>query len=151
MPSTRQIEANRRNARKSTGPKTEKGKNIAKFNALQHGLTAEEIVIPGEDKQAFRDFRAHLVMELNPKGVLEAQLVERVAVAFWRLRRTTKIEAGTLARRFYITERQFAWARIRDCEKSSVANESDEMTITVVADPKKYEIAKARFEELGSS
>ena len=53
MSSRKQRDANRRNALKSTGPKTAKGKAQAKMNALKHGLTAEEIVIPGEDGKKF--------------------------------------------------------------------------------------------------
>ena len=97
MTSKKQVQANRRNARKSTGPKTKKGKAVARLNALQHGLTAKQVVIPGEDEQDFRELCERLVIELNPKGVLESQLVGRIAVTFWRLPRAHRIEAGIFA------------------------------------------------------
>ena len=49
MASQKQIEANRRNAQRSTGPASELGKAVAKFNALKHGMTADTAVLPYED------------------------------------------------------------------------------------------------------
>jgi hypothetical protein len=57
MATQKQIEANRRNAQKSTGPKTEAGKATAKFNALKHGMTAEVAVLPHEDKHSYEELR----------------------------------------------------------------------------------------------
>ena len=47
-------EISRRNARKSTGPKTPEGKNRSKFNAMKHGMDAKTPVLPGEDAEAYR-------------------------------------------------------------------------------------------------
>jgi hypothetical protein len=52
MTSEKQAEANRRNALKSTGPKTPEGKNAVRLNALKHGLLSQEILLPGEDEEA---------------------------------------------------------------------------------------------------
>jgi hypothetical protein len=52
MTSQRKIEANRRNAQKSTGPKTQEGKDKVKLNALTHGLTAQTVSLPHGDIQA---------------------------------------------------------------------------------------------------
>ena len=57
MISQRKIDANRRNARKSTGPRTEEGKNQVKLNALKHGLTARTVVLPHEDEEAYQQRR----------------------------------------------------------------------------------------------
>ena len=65
MTSPKQIEANRRNAKKSSGPRTAGGKSIAKLNASKHGLLAEQVVIPGED---FEEFEA-LRQNTSPKGL----------------------------------------------------------------------------------
>lgn len=93
MISDKQLEANRRNALKSTGPKTEEGKSISSKNALTHGLRAQQIVIEGESQEEFDDFCELLIDHLSPDGPLEMLLVDRIAASFWRLRRTGHIEA----------------------------------------------------------
>lgn len=94
------IEANRRNAQKSTGPKTDKGKAIAKRNALKHGLLAREVVVTeGNAKESPKEFRAlleALLQDLAPAGPLEEMLVERIAVCYWRLRRVLIAEGGEI-------------------------------------------------------
>jgi hypothetical protein len=66
MASTKQIEANRSNALNGTGPRTAKGKARSSRNALTYGLTAQEIVIPGEDVAAYRSFEQQLIDDLQP-------------------------------------------------------------------------------------
>ncbi len=94
----RKIEANRRNALKSTGPRTENGKKKSRYNALKHGILAKEVVLPpgraGEDRQAFQDLLAGLRDDLKPEGTLEEMLVEKAASAFWRLGRALRCEGG---------------------------------------------------------
>jgi len=97
MASTEQIKANRLNALKSTGPRTIEGKARSSRNALTHGLTAQEIVIPGEDLAAYQSFEQQLVDDLHPNGSCELDLVERLAATFWRLRRIPRFEAALLA------------------------------------------------------
>jgi hypothetical protein len=53
MTTAYKMESNRRNAQRSTGPKTATGKELARFNALKHGHTARSPVLPGEDPEAF--------------------------------------------------------------------------------------------------
>ncbi len=96
MISAGQIEANKRNALKSRGPKTAKGKSVSRFNAMRHGLTAEEILLPGEDADSFQDLQQRLLTELDPLGTLERELVNRLTALLWRLRRTNRIETGVL-------------------------------------------------------
>ena len=90
------IEANRRNAERSTGPRTEEGKAAVSLNRLAHGLTGRVPLVPGEDLAAFDQLRAGLVQQLNPVGVLEEALVDRVASCTWRLWRAQRIESGLL-------------------------------------------------------
>ena len=96
----RQINANRRNARKSTGPKTAEGKRRSSRNALKHGLLAREVVIregDGAETQAdFDALLADLCDELRPKGIIEETLVERIATCYWRLRRAQRYEVGAI-------------------------------------------------------
>ena len=101
MTSDKKVEANRRNALKSTGPKTPEGKTAVRLNALRHGLLSQEILLPGEDEQALRELSEHLRDELQPVGELENLLVDRIIASYWRLRRLGRVEAGIFAWNLY--------------------------------------------------
>ena len=92
MTSDKQIEANRQNARKSTGPRTPEGKDRASNNAVKHGLLSQDVLIPGEDGAALRELSERLQEELEPVGELEDMLVDRIVAAYWRLRRVGRVE-----------------------------------------------------------
>jgi hypothetical protein len=97
MASIKQIKANRSNALNGTGPRTVEGKARSSRNALTHGLTAQEIVIPGEDVAAYRSFEQQLIDDLQPNGSCELDLIERLASTYWRLRRIPRFEAALMA------------------------------------------------------
>jgi len=92
MVSIAKFEANRRNALKSTGPKTAKGKRVVARNAVKHGLLSREVLLPDENRSTFRSFAVSLCEELQPEGALEIMLVDRIIAAAWRLRRIQIIE-----------------------------------------------------------
>jgi len=92
--SYRQIEANRRNALKSTGPKTEAGKEQSRRNALRHGLTAETVIGLLEDTDDYRQFEAAVIADYDAQSAIERELVLRLASVLWRLRRATRMETG---------------------------------------------------------
>jgi len=96
MTSLCQIEANRHNAFKSTGPKTEDGKQRSRRNALKHGFTAETVIEPLESPEEYRAFEDAIVTEYLPQTPVEQELVHRLASFFWRLRRASAIETGLL-------------------------------------------------------
>src|SRR5579862_6767569 len=96
MTSLRQIEANRRNALRSTGPKTEEGKQRARRNAVRHGLTAETVVAELEDAEDYRAFEAAITADYDARTAVERELVLRLASLLWRLRRATAIETDLL-------------------------------------------------------
>jgi hypothetical protein len=96
MISDARIEANRRNALKSTGPKTERGKERSRLNALRHGMTAKQLVVSLEDFGDFARFSAELRAALAPGDALEEQLVESIVMTTWRLRRAWRTEAATI-------------------------------------------------------
>jgi hypothetical protein len=96
MATQNQIEANRRNAQKSTGPKTEQGKSKSKFNALKHGMTAEVAVLPHEDKCSYEDLRQSVIESYQPATGAELMLVELVAVNYWRLLRALRVETAAM-------------------------------------------------------
>jgi hypothetical protein len=93
---TKRAEANRRNARKSTGPKTPEGKDRSKFNALKHGLNAKTLVLPGEDAGAFQDRLDAWAADLKPCNDVEHILVERSATLSWQLERADRADAARL-------------------------------------------------------
>jgi hypothetical protein len=94
--SFRQIEANRRNALRSTGPTTEDGKRRSRQNAIRHGLSAETVVEIVEDVDDYRGFEAAIIADYDARTAVERELVLRLASLFWRLRRATMIETELL-------------------------------------------------------
>ncbi len=94
MTSFRQFEANRRNARKSTGPATEEGKQRSRCNAVRHGLTAETVIGALEDAEDYKAFEAAIIADYDAQSAVERELVLRLASALWRLRRATAMETG---------------------------------------------------------
>jgi hypothetical protein len=94
MTTFRQIVANRRNALKSTGPKTQAGKEQSRRNAVRHGLTAETVIGILEDAQDYREFEAAVIADYDAQSAVERELVLRLASVLWRLRRATTMETG---------------------------------------------------------
>ena len=96
MTSLRQIESNRRNAEKSTGPKTQNGKTRSSQNAVRHGLTAETVIGPLEDPADYRAFEEAVTTAYDAETAVERELVLRLASLLWRLRRAASVETGLL-------------------------------------------------------
>jgi hypothetical protein len=91
-----QILANRRNSRKSTGPRTTRGRAAVSQNALKHGLSARHAVITSESRSDFRLHRDRFLAELAPLGPTESMLAERLVSLSWRLRRAVRIQNQTI-------------------------------------------------------
>ena len=94
MSSFKQIEANRRNALKSTGPTTPEGKRRSRCNALRHGLTAETVIAALENSGDYEGFEAAVISDYDVESAVERELVLRLASVLWRLRRASSIETG---------------------------------------------------------
>src|SRR5256886_260350 len=97
MTSFRQIQANRRNARKSTGPTTEAGKQRSRCNAVRHGLTAETVIGELEDAEDYKAFEAATIADYDAQSTVERELVLRLASLLWRIRRATTMATGLFA------------------------------------------------------
>src|SRR5438067_11588410 len=122
MTTYKQIESNRRNARRSTGPITEEGKLRSRRNAVRHGLTAETVIGALEDAEDYQAFEAAIIADHDAQSTVERELVLRLASLLWRLRRATTIETGLFeiqadhlrefrqARQFLPTSREIAYA-----------------------------------------
>ena len=92
MATAAQLTANRLNAQKSTGPRSEAGKAVSRFNALQRGIDAASAVIPGEDAAARESLAHDYYQRFQPATPEEAFLVETMIDAHWNRRRYTAIE-----------------------------------------------------------
>jgi hypothetical protein len=97
MTTAAKIEANRRNAKKSTGPRTVAGKNRSRFNALKHGMSAKTDVLPAEDPRAFQQRIDLWNEDLQPRNNVERALIERAARFSWNLDRADRAQTARLA------------------------------------------------------
>jgi hypothetical protein len=88
--SSKRAEANRRNAQKSTGPKTADGKNRARFNAVKHGMRAATLILPGEDAGAYQARLDAWTRDLTPADDVERFLVSRAVQLSWQLERADR-------------------------------------------------------------
>ncbi len=80
------LAANRRNGQKSKGPKTEEGKSRSRWNALKHGVLSQRLVVLNDnDGQTYTLLLENLRRDLNPGNALEEILIEKIAMAYWRL------------------------------------------------------------------
>src|SRR5215469_4619909 len=95
MTTPAQIDANRKNASRSTGPKTPSGKDRSSRNAVRHGLRSELAVLPFEQAEAWERHRDGIIRSLTPVGTLEEALAFRVALCLWRLQRVAVYESST--------------------------------------------------------
>jgi hypothetical protein len=91
------MEANRRNAQQSTGPRTEIGKKTSSLNALRHGLTSRVVVLPCEDLAAYKTFSDEYLASLAPETFPERQYAQTIIDTQWRLNRVRSLEEGMLA------------------------------------------------------
>src|SRR5262249_5336772 len=94
MATIRQINANRRNALKSTGPRTPQGKAAVRMNSLRHGLRARTVVLPGESLEEFHRLCDDLEREWQPLSRTAQFYLEQMAVAQWKLTRMEIAEVG---------------------------------------------------------
>ncbi len=112
-------DSNRKNAQKSTGPKTKIGKLTISKNSLRHGIFAKEVVITGgdgaENQEEFDNLLKGLIKDYQPEGMQEMLLVEKIAVDNWRLKRVIRFENGVLRR------------QLDNYERSALENYYDEL------------------------
>ncbi len=92
MTTQAQIEANRKNAQKSTGPKSRQGKEAVSQNAVKHGLCANKHVIRSESQEEFDEFRQNMIADLEPVGAMEKMLADRIVSLSWRLKRAEQFQ-----------------------------------------------------------
>jgi hypothetical protein len=131
--SERRAAANRRNAQKSTGPRTPEGKARVALNALKHGVTARTPFIPSDDPDEFADLTRELLEDLDPRTALERELADRIVGICWRRRRLWRAEEEIIARAFgYVGEDGVRGMPAPNEEE--IANEEDEKASNSHAD-----------------
>ena len=149
MTSEKKAEANRRNALKSTGPKTPEGKAAVRMNALKHGLLSRETLLAGEDEEALRELGERLRDELQPVGELENFLVDRIVACLWRLRRLGRVEAGIFAWELYGELAERAHQEARAHARTSFDRLQENMNSrTMILDERKHKQALSKAQEM---
>ena len=96
MTSAKQVSANKENAKKSTGPKSEDGKLQTAGNAVKHGILSQRLILPGEDQRDFIHLQDDLRLSLRPVGALELILVEKIAAVIWKQKRLTAANSASI-------------------------------------------------------
>lgn len=89
--SEKQLLANRENA-KLGGVKTDEGKERVKYNAIKYGIFSKDVVLKTENYQDFQSFKDEVINDLQPNGIMECLLVDRIISSSWRLKRVIFIE-----------------------------------------------------------
>ncbi len=95
MATEKQINANRQNAQKSTGPKTDEGKAAVSQNAVKHGLFTDSIIF-GENEADYEAFHDEMLAELDPVGAVEYAMAKRIISLWWRLKRAERMQNETI-------------------------------------------------------
>jgi hypothetical protein len=121
MTSARRIRANRRNARKSTGPRSATGKSHSKMNALKHGLDAQTLILPGEDEAAFRARLDAWKAGVKPRNPLEESLIEQAARLSWQVERADRVQAAILTERIQLVQSEDGRRQREEAEAAEAA------------------------------
>ena len=123
MATKRQIAANHRNARRSTGPKSAAGKAASSANALRHGLSAARaVVLPDEDGEAYERLRQDVLADLDPAGALQEALAQRIVVLLWRLDRAARLEAELFIHgRLAVQRKEVSASAVRESAAAGLA------------------------------
>ena len=124
--SARKLRANRRNARKSTGPRSAEGKMRSSRNACRHGIFSARVVLDGESMELFTLLREGFIRRLRPQDILELSLVEQIVTAHWRLRRCQEAEGICI---------DSMGSRSKQCAAREVEKGMDELGIGELATP----------------
>jgi hypothetical protein len=135
-------EANRRNAKKSTGPRTDAGKRVSSLNAYKHGLTGQVFVMMAEEAEAHQRFTASILDDFKPVGAMEQTLARSIADSHWRINRAVIIENNMFAQEAFSQER-FASREAEKRGTESSYNEVDRARAAVtsfVSDPHRFHL-----------
>ena len=141
MSSQKQIDANRLNAQKSTGPNTPEGRDAVRFNALRHGLTAKHAVLENENEQEFQEMLEAFEAEHQPIGPTENLLVQQMVMAAWRLQRLRALETGLFNLRMcdLSKQTQVTYKQLSDAERQAFVFLDDSRHAGAIENLSRYE------------
>ena len=108
MATPKQIAANRANAKASTGPSTAQVKLRSSKNATLHGILSRELLVGNEDPTEYEHLLTGLVDDFTPEGANEQMLVEKMAIALWKMKRLNAAEAATIKHAQMVTNANYA-------------------------------------------
>ena len=115
------LASNRRNAQKSTGPQSQQGKDVTRYNSLKHGLRCDLDVLPTENQEQYDHEKATWLSEFKPQSVVEMRLAEIAFNATWRLQRAHRAETALITQLAYEAGRKFDQRQRRAVIKARVA------------------------------
>ena len=157
MSSQSQIDANRINAQKSTGPRTPEGKARSRRNGLLHGLTAKTCMLEDEDPEGFTDLVYEISDKYRPQDTDEDFCIERMAKARWRYNRIMPLEAAIFNIRLTVDqapkevvaalsqEGQRAWAYMRDANGGNALSKLSRYETSLL---REYDRSRQELEKL---
>ena len=91
--SQKKIDANRRNAKKSTGPKTKEGKAKSAMNSMKYGIYSDKFLIKGEKKEDFDEYSNSYINWLNPNNPVLFDIVSQIIASGWFAKRYMIVES----------------------------------------------------------
>jgi len=119
MATEKQINANRKNAQKSTGPKTAEGKAAVSQNAVKHGIFTDSIIF-GENLADYEAFHNEMLAELDPVGAVETTMAKRIVSLWWRLKRAERMQNETIEDMII---RKVTNSTSRDCREYTLSDQ----------------------------
>ena len=129
--SIKRINANRENAKKSTGPKTTSGKFRSCRNAFKHGLDSRKHLIIGEDIKEFQEMRESYIKMLEPSNILEVEECMQIIAMSWKIRRFSVVETGLynqdIMQQLKSSTNELSAILLRRADFESVAKELDQV------------------------
>jgi len=144
----RKAEANRKNAQRSTGPRTARGKARVARNATIHGLLSEMVLLPDEDPQALEALAEAVRDAWKPEGAQEDLLVEWMIQTLWRLRRLGRVEAGIFSWKQYSILADRASRRAGPYERSALTAFSEALEPPGIIAPEERQQALIDAEQM---
>jgi hypothetical protein len=141
MISQRQLDANRRNAQLSTGPRTPEGRAAVRSNALRHGLTAKIAVLDNENPEHFQEMLDAFQAEHQPVGPTEDLLVHQMVMSAWRLQRLRAVETSlfNLRMRTLKPDMEREFSKITETERLAFIFRDDTRNSGAIANLSRYE------------
>ena len=127
----KRINANRENAKKSTGPKTASGKFRSCRNALKHGLDSRKHLIIGEDVKEFQEMKDSYIKMLEPSNILEVEDCMQIIAMSWKIRRLSVVETGLynqdMMQQLKSSTNELSAILLKKADFESVAKELDQV------------------------